>query len=491
MAEEPKASRPAEEQSPEVEEKSVSKQYRGKFGKRSVAYTATAATVSVGTDEKRKAAFFYVAYTEDDADPADRPLLFAFNGGPGSSTVWLHLGLLGPKRVDLDDDGFVVRTPGRLVDNEHSILDVADVVLVDAVGTGFSTASPKKKEKEYHHFSRDIASFTEFIVTYLNRNGRWSSPKFLAGESYGTTRGAAIGLDLFAKHGVELDGLILISVALNFQTISTERGTGLFHPGNDLPYPLHLPSYAATAWYHGKLPRSQQGKTLRSLLDEVEEFALGDYWTALGRGDRLSDSQRSRIVKRLSQYTGLDPAYIEAYDLRIHIMRFCKELLRDRRRTVGRLDTRYVGIDRVADGDTLENDPSGDQMLGQYTSALNDHLRRELGFESDTFYKPLSMEVNRAWDYEEFKGRYVNTMEHLRDLMSRSTRTRVFVANGYYDLATPHFATAYTLSHLGLDTSLRENLRVEHYEAGHMMYVHRPSLEALAGHLREFVTAGR
>ena len=215
--------------------------------------------MSVGSGDDRKAAFFYVSYTEDGADPASRPVVFAFNGGPGSSTVWLHLGLLGPKRVELDDEGFAIRTPGRLIDNEHSALDVADVVLIDAVGTGFSTASPSGKEKEYHHFSRDIEAFIEFIVTYLNRNGRWSSPKYLAGESYGTTRGAAIANQLFAKQGVELNGLILISVALNFQTIAGEKTTGVFHPGNDLPFPLHLPTYSATAWYHGRLGEDLAG----------------------------------------------------------------------------------------------------------------------------------------------------------------------------------------------------------------------------------------
>ncbi|HET7846452.1 MAG TPA: peptidase S10, partial [Acidimicrobiia bacterium] len=238
---------------PQIEEKSVSKQYTSSFGGREVEYTATAATVAVGTADDRRAAFFFVSYTEDGADPATRPIVFAFNGGPGSSTVWLHLGLLGPKRVELDDEGFSVRLPGRLIDNEHSLLDVADVVLVDAVGTGFSTAEPKDKEKDYHHFARDIEAFTEFIVTYLNRYGRWASPKYLAGESYGTTRGAAIAKELFNPHGVELNGIILISVALSFQTIASEKETRVFHPGNELPFPLHLPTYAATAWYHGRL----------------------------------------------------------------------------------------------------------------------------------------------------------------------------------------------------------------------------------------------
>ncbi len=471
---------------PEIEEKSVSKQYTGKFGKRKVAYTATAATQVIEQGDDKKAVFFHVAYTEDGADPAERPIVFAFNGGPGSSTVWLHLGLLGPRRVEFDDEGFRVSTPGRLVDNEHSLLDVADVVLVDAIGTGFSTAAPKDKEKEFHHFSKDIDAFTDFIVAYLNRNDRWASPKYLAGESYGTTRGAAIAHTLFAKKGAELNGLILISAALNFQTIEQDPKAMVFRPGNDLPFMVYLPTYAATAWYHGRLSRKHQGRRLAELLDEVEEFAIGRYWSALARGDTLDEKERERVAAKVAEYTGLPVDYIDRYNLRIHIHRFCKELMRDQRRTVGRLDSRFSGIDRIADGDNLENDPANDQIGGPFTATLNDYLRRELGFEDDAFYETLSMKVNEAWDYEEFKGHYVDTSESLRDVMSRS-RVQVFVANGYFDLATPHFATEYTINHMGLDESLRKNVRMEYYEAGHMMYVQLASLKRLAADLRAFV----
>ena len=476
---------------PEIEEKTVSKSYTGKFGRRKVAYTATAATQVIEQDDDKKAVFFHVSYTEDGADPAGRPLVFAFNGGPGSSTVWLHLGLFGPRRVELDDDGFRVATPGRLVDNEHSILDVADVVLVDAIGTGFSTATPKDKEKEFHHFSKDIEAFTDFIVSYLSRHGRWSSPKYLAGESYGTTRGAAIARNLFANKSTELNGLILISSALNFQTIDQEKDARVFRPGNDLPYMVFLPTYAATAWYHGRLSRKHQSRKLRDLLDDVEEFAIGSYWSALARGDDLDDKERGRVAARLAEYTGLSVDYVERYDLRIHIHRFCKELMRDQRRTVGRLDSRFTGIDRIADGDNLENDPAADQIGGPFAATLNDYLRQGLGFENEAFYETLSMKVHEAWDYEEFKGHYVDTSEDLRDLMSRSQRLWVFVANGYYDLATPHFATEYTFNHLGLDESLRKNVQMEYYESGHMMYIHKPSLGKLAGDLRAFVRETR
>ncbi len=472
---------------PAVEEQTVSKSYKGKFGRRAVGYTATAATRVLERDDDKKAVFFYVAYTEDDADPADRPILFGFNGGPGSSSVWLHLGLFGPKRVEFDDEGFRESVPGRLIDNPHSLLDQTDLVMVDAIGTGLSTAAPEDKAKDYHHFSKDIEVFTDFIVDYLNRNGRWASPKYLAGESYGTTRGAAIAHKLFAEHGVELNGLILISSALNFQTIGLEADTWVFRPGNDLPFMLYLPTYAATAWYHGRLPDKHQSKTLRQLLDEVEEYALGRYWSALAQGDRLDDRERFRVRNKLAEYSGLPADYVDRYDLLVHILRFCKELTRDQRRTVGRLDSRYVGIDRIIDGDNLENDPSADEVTGAFAAALNDYLRKELEFESDAFYEILSMKTHKAWDYENFKGHYVDTSENLRDVMSRSPAMKVFVASGYYDLATPHFATEYTFTHLGLEKEVQSNVRMEYYEAGHMMYVHKASLEKLAGDLRDFV----
>jgi carboxypeptidase C (cathepsin A) len=476
---------------PEVEEKSVSRGYTGRFGGREVTYTATAATRVIEQGDDKKAVFFHVAYTEDQADPATRPILFAFNGGPGSSTVWLHLGLFGPRRVEFDDDGFRVGIPGRLIENEHSLLDMSDVVLVDAVGTGFSTASPKEKVKDFHHFAKDIEAFTDFIVDYLNRHRRWASPKYLAGESYGTTRGSAIAHNLFKTRNAELNGLILISSVLNFQTIGQDRDLLLFRPGNDLPYMVFLPTYAATAWFHGRLAKKHQSRPLRELLDEVEDFAIGRYWSALARGSELDDRERSRVAAKLAEYTGLPADYIGRYDLRIHIHRFCKELMRDQRRTVGRLDARFTGIDRVADGDNLENDPAHDQISGPFTATLNQYLRDELGFEDDAFYETLSMKVNEAWDYEDFKGHYVDTSENLRDLMSRSPRLRVFVANGLFDLATPHFATEYTFNHLGLDETLRKNLRMEFYEAGHMMYLHKPSLERLSDHLRGFIEETR
>ena len=471
---------------PAVKSQRSTRQFEGEFGGAKVAYTATAATQIFEVNEK-KAEFFYVSYTQDETEASQRPILFCFNGGPGSSTVWLHLGLFGPKRMEFDADGFKVGMQGKLIDNEYSILDVADVVCVDAIGTGFSTTVKKKDEEEFHHFKHDVEAFSHFIVHYLNDNGRWASPKYLAGESYGTLRGAAIANDLLTTHGVEFNGIVFISTILNYQTSAIDVKNYMVHPGNDLPFALYLPTYAATAWYHQALSEKHQGRPLRELLDEVEGFALGGYWTALAQGDRLDDASRNEIASKLAEYTGLDEEYLDRYDLRIHIIRFCKELLRDQRRTVGRIDSRYTGIDRVADGDNMEADPSTDVTGPVATSALNAYLRDELGFEAEKIYKIMSMKINERWNMEDFKNRYVDTSEKMRELMSRSPRTKVLVANGYFDLATPHFATEYTFSHMGLDPELRENVRMEYYEAGHMMYVHLPSLERLAGHLRDFV----
>ncbi len=471
---------------PKLEDRKVSKQFTGKFGKERVAYTATAGTQSFESNDE-PVSFFHVSYTKDDADPATRPILFCFNGGPGSSTVWLNLGLFGPKRMQFDDEGFKVGMQGRLVDNEHSILDVADVVCIDAMGTGFSRTAKKGEEKKFHHFKKDIEAFAEFIVHYLNRNGRWASPKYLAGESYGTLRGAGIAHELFAKHHVEFNGIVLISMILNYQTSAIDRETMLVHPGNDLPFAVYLPTYAATAWYHGRLPKKHQKRPLRDFLDEVEEFALGEYWSALAQGDELDATWQMKVADRLAEYTGLDAGFIDHYNLRIHIMRFCKELLRDQKRTVGRIDSRFLGIDRVSAGENLEADPSTDATGGVAASALNQYLRQEIGFESDDIYNVMAMDVWKTWDYEDFKGRYVDTSENFREVLSRSRGTKVLIANGYYDLATPHFATEYTVSHMGLDPEVRDNITLTYYEAGHMMYVHQPSLKQLAADLREFV----
>lgn len=461
------------------------------IGGRSLTYTATTGQIILKSEdekegEKPKAAIFFVAYTVDrpeevsEADhAASRPITFSFNGGPGSSSVWLHLGVLGPRRVILEEDGHPLPPPYRLVDNDFSLLDRTDLVFIDPVTTGFSRAVPGEKDKQFHGFKPDIESVGDFIRLYTSRYHRWGSPRFLIGESYGTTRAAGLAGYLQERHGYYLNGIMLVSVVLNFLTIS-------FDTGNDLPYILFLPTYTATAFYHNMLEPDLQADLGRTLA-EVETFALGEYTTALMMGDQLADDRRAEITARLARYTGLSTHYIESTNLRINIHRFVKELLRDQRRTVGRLDSRYKGIDRDSAGETHEYDPSYAIIQGPYTGTLNDYVRRELKFESDLPYEILSGRVY-PWVFDENQNSYVNVGETLRKAMSVNPHLRVFVANGYYDLATPYLATRYTFSHLELDESLRNNITMAHYEAGHMMYIHAPSLAQLKADLDSFLT---
>ncbi len=454
-----------------------------------IPYVATAGRLLLREEDgKKKASFFYVAYArKHEGDPAARPLVFCFNGGPGSSSVWLHLGAFGPRRVELTDDGMPPPPPGRLVDNAESLLDVADLVFIDPVGTGFSRAIPGDEAKEFHHFKSDIEAVGEFIRIFLTRNERWASPKFVSGESYGTTRAAGLAGHLFRRYGLSLNGLILVSSILNFQTAGFDSKTWTFERGNDLPYQVFLPTYAAAAWYHRRLDERYQQLALADFLDEVEEFAATDYTLALFRGDDLAAERGDEIAERIAAYTGLAADYVKAYGLRLEILRFCKELLREQGLTIGRLDARYTGTDRFGDGDSIEEDPSMDAVLGPYAAALNDYVRRELEYESDLPYEVLSFKVNENWDYDDFKNAHVDVSETLRETMSRNPFMRVFVANGYYDLATPHFATEFTFAHLGLADALRANIRMGYYEAGHMMYVHTESRRQLAGDVRAFI----
>ncbi len=454
---------------------------------REIAYTVTAGVLVLKEEtkdreketegEKPKARIFFVAYTRDDAaDPRQRPLTFSFNGGPGSSSVWLHLGLLGPRRVQLTFEGDMPQPPFRLVDNAYSLLDKTDLVFIDPVSTGYSRPVEGEKAKPFHGLKRDIEVVGDFIRLYTTRYQRWLSPKFLIGESYGTTRAAGLAGYLQERHGMYLNGLMLISSILNF---STAR----FDPGNDLPYLLFLPTYAATAWYHRKL---RLRRPLQSLLREVEKFALGEYALALLKGDQLPRAERRRVVEKLARYTGLTPEYLERTDLRINIHRFVKELLRDRGLTVGRLDSRFTGRDRDSAGEHFERDPSYTRILGPYTAAFYDYVRRELGYETDLPYEVLNMDV-WPWSYAEYENRYVNVGETLRQAMSANPYLKVFVANGYYDFATPYFATEYTFNHLGLPPDLRENVSMRYYEAGHMMYIHEPALAELKADLAAFL----
>ncbi len=438
--------------------------------------------------EKSKATIFFVSYTrdrpedmEETAHTSRRPITFSFNGGPGSSSVWLHLGLLGPRRVPVVDDAdSPLPPPYRLVDNNCSLLDVTDLVFIDPVSTGYSRAVPGEKPSEFHSFKKDIESVGEFIRLYTTRYQRWTSPKFLIGESYGTTRAAGLSGFLQSRHGMYLNGIMLISTILSFQTAR-------FTPGNDLPYVLFLPTYTATAWYHHQLSEELQND-LGATLAQAEEFARSEYASALMKGAALPADEHALIAERLAHYTGLSLEYVEQTNLRIEIHRFVKQLLRRQRRTIGRLDSRFTGVDRDAAGEHYEFDPSYALIQGPYTAALNDYVRTELGFESDLAYEILTDRVH-PWRYDEHQNQYVNVAETLRESMSKNPHLRVFVASGYFDLATPHYATKYTIDHLQLDPALHRNITMRTYEAGHMMYIHEPALAELKGDLSEFVRA--
>ena len=479
--------KPAQEPPP-ADKLSVTR-HRARLGGRELDYTVTCGTIVMKEEsekdgkaesDKARASVFFVAYTLDGAQPESRPVTFSFNGGPGSSSVWLHLGLLGPRRVELDDEGRAPVPPGRLVDNEESLLDSSDLVFIDPVGTGYSRMVAGEKVAEFHDYKRDLESVGEFIRLYCSRYARWSSPKYLIGESYGTTRAAGLSGHLLERYGMYLNGVMLISCALDFTVLR-------FEPNNDLPPVLFLPTYAATAWYHRKLAADLLALPLRAVLDEVEVFAGGEYAAALFKGATLSAAERTAVAAKIARYTGLAPEYVERTNLRVEIFRFCKELLRAEGRTVGRLDSRFTAADRDSAGERFEFDPGFAQIYGAYAAAMNDYVRRALKFEADAPYEVLKgLYLN--WGWKDFSNRYASVGETLRKALAMNPHMRVLVANGYYDFATPHFASDYTFDHLGIEAKQRDNFTVGYYEAGHMMYVHKPSLQRLAKDLRAFVT---
>ncbi|HEV8051034.1 MAG TPA: peptidase S10, partial [Parachlamydiaceae bacterium] len=460
-------------------EESVITGHSIKIGNADISYQTSVGTQLLIDDQGNpKASIFYVAYTKDDSGVTrNRPITFCFNGGPGSASVWLHLGVLGPKRVDMDEQGKVAKQPFHLVDNNFSILDMTDLVFIDPVSTGYSRAIPGEDAKQYHGVEKDIQSVAEFIRLYITRNERWESPKFLAGESYGTTRAAGLALELHDTHHLYLDGVMLISSVLNFQTLYAR-------PGNDLPFILFLPTYAATALYHNRLDANLQ-QDVKKTLAEVEEFAFGDYAEALMHGDRLDKEKRKNVLDKLVQYTGIDRDYIDRSDLRIPIFRFAKEVLRNERSTVGRFDSRLKGIDTDLCSSTFEFDPSFENIVGAFTATFNNYIRSDLKWKRDEEYKIIA-DV-QPWDFGSATNEFLDVGDKLRMVMSKNTMLEVFVASGYFDLATPYFATEYTFSHLGIDPSLKNNVTIEVYEGGHMMYLYYPSLVKLKTDIAHFM----
>ncbi|MEM8828377.1 MAG: peptidase S10 [Cyanobacteria bacterium P01_G01_bin.19] len=424
-----------------------------------------------------EAEIFFTSYTLNEASVL-RPLIFVFNGGPGSSSVWLHLGAVGPQRVVMQPDGFQPPPPYRLQDNAYTWLDRADLVFIDPVGTGFSRAIDKEKDKKFWSFEGDLHSVGEFIRLYLTRYQRWTSPLYLAGESYGTTRAAGLASHL-VDLGINFNGIILISNAMDLRPV-------FFGRGDDLPYPLFIPTYTAAAWYHQKLAPELQQRSLEDVLKEVETWSENELTLALMKGDRLSESDRQTVATTLARYIGVDVDFVLGSNLRIDISRFCKELLRPEKRSIGRFDARYTGIEALSVNERPDFDPSAYAIESPFTSTFNDYVRRSLGIETDLPYVILSMDVNQAWKWE--NGELPTTAAALREAIAKNPFMKVFVAQGYYDLATPHFATDYTLSHMNLDSTLRDNIQVKCYEAGHMFYLDESCLTAFKDDIDRFLS---
>jgi carboxypeptidase C (cathepsin A) len=456
-------------------------------GGRELPYTTTAGRVvlrkEILTDDKfdgaqATAEVFMVAYTLDGADPATRPVTFAFNGGPGSSSVWLHLGVLGPRRVVSGDVGDLKPPPYAITDNNETLLRHSDLVFIDPVSTGYSRAAKGEKPRDFHGFGGDIESVGEVIRLWTSRNSRWMSPKYLCGESYGTVRAAGLARHLQGRYGMYLNGIALISSVIDF-------GPHEFVPGNDAPYVMFLPTYTAIAHYHGKLG----DRPLREVLDEAEDFASRDYPWALARGARLTPQERSAAVDRIAGLTGLSPDYVDRVNLRPEHIRFLTELLRDQRRTVGRIDGRFTGWDTDYGREQWSSDPSINAITGPYTAALNHYVREELGYSSDLPYEILTSRV-RPWSYKEFENQYVHVHDQLAEAMRVNPHMRVHVACGYYDAATPYFAAEHSFAQLAIPEELIANIEFSYHEAGHMMYLHEPSRLAQSAQLAAFVGAG-
>jgi len=471
--------KPADKPAPPPEEKSSVTRHTLNLDGKSYPYTATAGTLLLKDDEGTvKASVFYIAYTLDGVkEPASRPVTFSFNGGPGAASLWVHLGAFGPKIVERNDEGMALPPPGRLIDNPYTLLDQTDLIFIDPVSTGFSRPAPGQDPKQFHGVKQDIESVAEFIRLWVTRNQRWASPKLVAGESYGTTRAAGLADYLEQRYGMMLNGVVLLSTILNWQDQD-------FHPGNDRPCFIHIPTYTATAWYHKKLA-PELSKDLFKTLDEAQAFVLDEYGPALLQGDRLPDARRHELAAKVARYTGLTTDYVERTNLCVDIERFTKELLRDQGKTVGRLDTRFTGWDRDAAGEYTDFDPSSVSLDGPYAAAVNDYIRRELKFESDLVYERLSAKT-RPWDWS-FQNQYVDMAEILRRAITRNPHLQVLMAAGVYDLATPFFDTYYTRDHLALPRELRGNVQIQLYEAGHMMYARKADHAKLKKDVTELI----
>jgi len=444
-------------------------------------YTATAGRLPIKRgDGKIEAEMFFVAYSADGQDASKRPLTFAFNGGPGSATIWLHMGALGPKHVALTADGVLPAAPYRVEDNPYTLLDKSDLVMVDAIGTGFSRAENMDTSKKFWGVKGDIEAFSEFIRMYLSRYERWSSPLFLLGESYGTTRAAGISGHL-SELGINFNGITLLSMVLNFQTLEDTKT-------NDEPYIYLIPSYTMIAGYHHKLP-SDLLQDLNKARQEAEQWAVGEYARALAKGDAMTAAERDKVVTDMARYTGLTKEVIDQANLRIDVPKFTHYLLLDQKVRVGRLDGRYTGPDPDGLLDTRFYDPTEANIMAPYNTVFNNYVRTELGYKTDMPYYVFAQQqgFEDKWDWGSAGEGFPDTASALRRAVVKNPYLKVLVMEGYYDLACPYFAANYTIDHLNLPEKYRAQISYATYESGHMVYLHQSSLKKMKGDESGFI----
>jgi carboxypeptidase C (cathepsin A) len=459
------------------------------IGGQTIPYKATASTTLLKNDKGDSTGLLYsVAYARSDVkDLSTRPVSFLYNGGPGSATMWLHMGAFGPRRAHTVDGVFTPPAPYKLVDNTESLLDKSDLVFIDAMGTGYSHAVCKAQEKDFYGVDEDVEAFAQFIVTYLSRNDRWNSPKFLIGESYGTFRSAALGNYLQNHDTVHLNGIVLISSVLDLSTLS-------FAPGDDRPYIFYLPSYAAVAWYHKVL--KDRPADLPGFIEEARKYAQGEYAAALFKGADLSADEKAAVAKKLSRFTGLSEDYLMKADLRVTLSQFRVELQRSARLTTGRIDARFTGYTYDLLEENAQGDPEGPAVGGAFTALINAYNHDELKFGKDKVYHNTNGGgANWNWKRESNGPRRFfpgapNVEGDLAQAMITNPRLLVQVENGYFDFATPFFATEFTMEHLGLPDALQKNIKEDYYSAGHMMYLHEEDRVSLHSQIAGFIDRG-